>query len=233
MQPDMPADAAAPRFLARLCTAGVVALVLSGCAAAPKAMSIPRGEPVRLLFAQDPVNLQVVITPPGGGTSVVTKLIADSIDDANRSNTSRLKDEVKARERGEPLARLFAAEVRSRVIAKGGKLATGSENRDVPTITLDNLTAMYLATTFASNYEPIALVYVSASTDPANIGNRPGATVRHLEARLSRPDVAFPSSDAIFSKPSQAYAGLRAAVVELAERVAVAIVAAQEAGKSR
>ena len=208
---------------------GIVSL--TGCATtgAPP-LTLAPGQPVRLSLPNDSVNLQVLTTPIGGGTSVVTMLLSEQIDDANRANTARLREEAKRHQETEPLQRLFESELRKRIEARGVKLEADAAALGSITISLENLTAMYYATTFATSYEPTAFVYVTSSTDPPTVGNRPGAVVRSIAVKVSRPDYSFSSSSSIFSEPTKAYAGLRMAVVELADRVAMAIAQAQGPG---
>jgi len=207
----------------------VFAVFVSGCATpGGPSLVLPQDQPIQIKFSSDAPTLRVGVLP-SIGAGVIVELLNQSIRHDNQLNSARISEIAQSRQRSEPLERLFEAEVRRHFLEKGGKL---SEHGSTISVTLDNLTAAYLATSFVGTFKATAFVYVSASNDPPTVGNRAGATVRHIEAEASSRYSVF-SSQALFENPDKAYDGLREAILVLAQNVAGQLVLAQRGGNRR
>lgn len=206
----------------------VFVLMLTGCASAPPPPVLPKMEPLRIHVSSNPAQFQVV-TPvvPVTGYGVVQGAMNDAVVRANRLGTEGLQTQMAKERQGEVLGKFFETELRLKFISKGGVLASDTQRPNEPRVNLDHLSAVYLASTSVSGYAPVAFVYLSASTDPASIGNRPGAAIRSIEVKVPNPEFSFTSTEALLAKPDQANEGLRVAIASLAERVAALLVAAQ------
>lgn len=202
--------------------------MLTGCASTPPPPVLPKMAPLRINISSDPAHFQVAIpVVPATGYGIVQGVLQDATTRANRVGTEGLHTQMAKEQQGEVLGRLFATELRRRFVSKGGVVESNVLRSNIPEVTLDHLSAVYMANTLASSYVPIAFVYLSASTDPMSIGNRPGGHVRSIEVKVPNPEFSFPTTDAMLARPSQANEGLRVAIVDLAEKVATLLVVAQ------
>jgi hypothetical protein len=201
--------------------------LLGACAAPVGNPVLPRMRPLRLTLSNEGINIQVVLAAmPGPG--IIPGMMSSAADRANREGTETLRKQLAARQQGEALAKLFETELHQRFAAKGGLLEASAGNTGAPEIRLDHLSAVYMASNAAASYSPVAFVYLASSTDPSL--NRPGAQIRSVEAKPAAKGLTFPTLDALQANPDKANEGLRLAIVELAERVAAMLAAAQKQG---
>lgn len=217
------------RFGGRV-AACVLAVALAGCSTTAPPVSLPQHQPVRLILPEGGANVSMsfITFVPGAGFG--QQMLQGALEEKVQANSERLRNEQRFQQQKNELADLFRSEVVRRFEAKGGRLAS-QEERSAPTIRLENLTAAYLASSALASYQPVAFVYISASTDPSHIGNRPGGLVRSIEAR-PREGYAFISADTLLADVQRANQGMRESVVELAEKVATELAVAQN-GSSR
>lgn len=169
------------------------------------------------------MSMSFITFVPGAGFG--QQMLQDAFNEKVQANSERLRNEQRFQQQKDALGDLFRSEVVRRFEAKGGRLAS-QEERAAPTIRLENLTAAYLASSALASYHPVAFVYISSSTDPSHIGNRPGGLVRSIEAR-PKESYAFLSADKLFADVQRANQGMRESVMELAEKVATELAAAQ------
>lgn len=204
-------------------------LALTGCANAPAPPVLPKMEPLRINVSLDAAHFQVVVpTMPGKGSGIIEGVLQGAAARANQQGTEGLRAQMSKEQQGEALAALFRSELLRRFSAKGGVLAPeGGPRGNGPEVNLDHLSAVYQANSLATNYTPVAFVYLSASTDPSTIGNRAGAHIRSIDAKVSNARFAFATTESLLANPARANEGLRVAIADLAEQVATLLVAAQ------
>lgn len=201
--------------------------LLSGCATQVGPPTLPKMQPLQLNVSGSATNVQIVmpkVVAPQLG--ILPNIVNDAAAGAAGGGTDTLRKQMAA-EQGQALTALFETELRQRFLRKGGVLAASKDSAGAPEIWLTNLSAVYLASTFASAYSPVAFVWMAASTDTSS--NRPAGHIRTVEAKPASA-ATFMTSAAITSDPAKAYEGLRTAVIELAERVASQLAAAQKQG---
>ena len=204
----------------------VVSLALVACGGMPP-LAIPKGAPVILSIDVQRVSFNA--TDRRGRVFNYSDIGSFVLTEAVEAQASTQGLTAEARVQQQALSSLFEQEVRIRFERQGGKTAS-SAGPAVVVVRIDNLVVGYHNVGFFG-VDPVAAVRVHSTSDPSNV--KPNPSSRTIETRVRDAAFSIPSLNSFVGDREKGYAGLRKAVVDLAERVSTSISKAQNGDSER